>query len=216
MKHAGFKPISHTSSALKKFFPADDDDMEPAVDDQQTLPTSTQPFEPRSERPPTFSSDSAQADLNQRGSGPKHSPSQPLEHLSQSPAPTNKPHPALEAKVPPTDSPAMRNVPEQDNMHIPSTPSISSGGELYSIISQVGEGTFGKVYKAQNTVTKLYVALKRIRMESEKDGFPVTAMREIKLLQSLSHPNVVRLYEMMVSNGSFQSYHSHHPLFNNI
>ncbi|CAK5275532.1 unnamed protein product [Mycena citricolor] len=58
------------------------------------------------------------------------------------------------------------------------------------------------LYKAQNTVTGKYVALKRIRMESEKEGFPVTAMREIKLLQSLRHENVVRLYEMMVSNGS--------------
>lgn len=74
--------------------------------------------------------------------------------------------------------------------------------ELYHILSQVGEGTFGKVYKAQNIITRKNVALKRIRMETEKDGFPVTAMREIKLLQSLRHENVVRLYEMMVSNGS--------------
>jgi serine/threonine protein kinase len=85
----------------------------------------------------------------------------------------------------------------------PSTPNKSSSDELYSIVSQVGEGTFGKVYKAQNTVSGLYVALKRIRMESERDGFPVTAMREIKLLQSLRHDNIVRLYEMMVSNGMF-------------
>jgi CTD kinase subunit alpha len=69
-------------------------------------------------------------------------------------------------------------------------------------MSQVGEGTFGKVYKARNTQSGVYVALKRIRMESEKDGFPVTAMREIKLLQSLSHDNVVCLYEMMVSDGN--------------
>ncbi|KAF9567317.1 Pkinase-domain-containing protein [Agrocybe pediades] len=74
--------------------------------------------------------------------------------------------------------------------------------DLYKIMTQVGEGTFGKVYKAQNTMTGTYVALKRIRMETERDGFPVTAMREIKLLQSLRHSNVVRLYEMMVSNGS--------------
>jgi CTD kinase subunit alpha len=47
------------------------------------------------------------------------------------------------------------------------------------------------------------VALKRIRMETERDGFPVTAMREVKLLQSLRHDNIVRLYEMMVSNGTF-------------
>ena len=74
--------------------------------------------------------------------------------------------------------------------------------ELYTVLNQVGEGTFGKVYKAQNTSSKVYVALKRIRIETERDGFPVTAMREIKLLQSLKHPNVVRLHEMMVSNGS--------------
>ena len=73
--------------------------------------------------------------------------------------------------------------------------------ELYSIVAQVGEGTFGKVYKARNTGNGRFVALKRIRMEAERDGFPVTAMREIKLLQSLRHDNIVRLYEMMVSNG---------------
>ncbi|KIY49237.1 Pkinase-domain-containing protein [Fistulina hepatica ATCC 64428] len=77
-----------------------------------------------------------------------------------------------------------------------------SRSRLYSIVSQVGEGTFGKVYKAYNVVEKKPVALKRIRMESERDGFPVTAMREIKLLQTLRHVNVVKLYEMMVSNGS--------------
>jgi len=76
-----------------------------------------------------------------------------------------------------------------------------SNKDLYKIISQVGEGTFGQVYKARNTITGTHAALKRIRMESERDGFPVTAMREIKLLQSLRHENVVRLYEMMVSKG---------------
>lgn len=91
---------------------------------------------------------------------------------------------------------------ETENMTRPSSPSGTSPKELYKIVSQVGEGTFGKVYKARNTVTSVHVALKRIRMEAEKDGFPVTAMREIKLLQSLRHQNVVSLYEMMVSNGS--------------
>jgi CTD kinase subunit alpha len=84
----------------------------------------------------------------------------------------------------------------------PSSPSTTSCKDLYAIVSQVGEGTFGKVYKARNVITNIHVALKRIRMEAEKDGFPVTAMREIKLLQSLRHKNVVRLYEMMVSNGN--------------
>ncbi|KAI5211603.1 Pkinase-domain-containing protein [Aureobasidium subglaciale] len=64
--------------------------------------------------------------------------------------------------------------------------------------SVVGSGTYGKVYKAVHVYTGDKVALKKIRMEGERDGFPVTAIREIKLLQSLNHTNVVRLQEVMV------------------
>ena len=64
--------------------------------------------------------------------------------------------------------------------------------------SVIGSGTYGKVFKAIHVYTKNLVALKKIRMEGEKDGFPVTAVREIKLLQSLKHENVVGLYEVMV------------------
>ncbi|KAJ3576168.1 hypothetical protein NP233_g578 [Leucocoprinus birnbaumii] len=85
---------------------------------------------------------------------------------------------------------------------------------FYNILAQVGEGTFGKVYKARNSATGILVALKRIRMETEKEGFPVTAMREVKLLQSLRHENVVQLYEMIVSNGSVYMVfeYNHHDL----
>ncbi|KAI0897835.1 Pkinase-domain-containing protein [Annulohypoxylon nitens] len=64
--------------------------------------------------------------------------------------------------------------------------------------SVVGSGTYGKVFKGLHVYTKKLVALKKIRMEGERDGFPVTAVREIKLLQSLKHPNVVNLQEVMV------------------
>jgi hypothetical protein len=74
-------------------------------------------------------------------------------------------------------------------------------GEAYERLACVGEGTYGKVYKARRVEDGSFRALKRIRMEGEKDGFPVTAMREIKLLQSLKHENIIRLYEMMVSKG---------------
>lgn len=39
-------------------------------------------------------------------------------------------------------------------------------------------------------------------MEQERDGFPITAMREIKLLQRLRAPGVIRLEEMMIERGS--------------
>ncbi|KAF9086116.1 kinase subunit of RNA polymerase II carboxy-terminal domain kinase I, partial [Mortierella sp. GBA35] len=88
--------------------------------------------------------------------------------------------------------------------HGPPTPvaPVLKGEDLYERVGQVGEGTYGKVYKARNKQTGEYVALKRIRMEAEKDGFPITAMREIKLLQSLNHPHVISLKELMVSKGA--------------
>ena len=64
--------------------------------------------------------------------------------------------------------------------------------------SVVGSGTYGKVFKAIHVYTKNMVALKKIRMEGERDGYPVTAVREIKLLQSLNHANIVQLQEVMV------------------
>lgn len=66
--------------------------------------------------------------------------------------------------------------------------------------SVVGSGTYGKVFKAIHVYTKQLAALKKIRMDGEKDGFPVTAVREIKLLQSLRHENIVSLHEVMVEN----------------
>ncbi|KAL4929665.1 putative protein kinase [Aspergillus undulatus] len=64
--------------------------------------------------------------------------------------------------------------------------------------SVIGAGTYGKVFKAIHVYTQRKVALKKIRMEGEKDGFPVTAVREIKLLQHLRNHNVVSLLEVMV------------------
>lgn len=64
--------------------------------------------------------------------------------------------------------------------------------------SVVGSGTYGKVFKAVHVYTGVKVALKKIRMEGERDGFPVTAIREVKLLQSLHHTNIVTLQEVMV------------------
>lgn len=77
---------------------------------------------------------------------------------------------------------------------------ITRPTEIYERVQQVGEGTYGKVYKATNSITDEYVALKKLRLESEREGFPITAMREIKLLQSFDHENVVGLLEMMVEH----------------
>ena len=64
--------------------------------------------------------------------------------------------------------------------------------EKYTRTKKLGEGTYGIVWKAQNTVTGQPVALKQIRFQSEEEGIPCTAIREISLLKELEHPNIVR------------------------
>ena len=67
---------------------------------------------------------------------------------------------------------------------------------------QIGEGTYGEVFLATPKDDKNdKVALKKIRMDNEKEGFPITAIREIKLLKSLNHENVIRLREIVRSQG---------------
>ena len=48
------------------------------------------------------------------------------------------------------------------------------------------------MYKVRDTHTGEIVALKKIRLESEEEGIPSTAIREIALLKELAHPNIVR------------------------
>lgn len=69
--------------------------------------------------------------------------------------------------------------------------------EKYDLQDQVGEGTYGQVYKAVDKITQERVALKKVRLENEKEGFPITAVREIKILRQLEHKNVVRLIDIV-------------------
>jgi len=66
----------------------------------------------------------------------------------------------------------------------------------YEKMAKIGQGTFGEVFKARHKKTKKVVALKKVLMENEKEGFPITALREIRILQLLKHENVVNLIEI--------------------
>lgn len=68
----------------------------------------------------------------------------------------------------------------------------------YEVTKKLGEGTFGEVHKAIRKTTGEAVALKRILMHHEKEGMPVTALREIKILKSLKHRSIVDIQDMFV------------------
>ncbi|CAK7317354.1 Cyclin-dependent kinase 10 [Vulpes lagopus] len=65
-------------------------------------------------------------------------------------------------------------------------------------LNRIGEGTYGIVYRARDTLTDEIVALKKVRMDKEKDGVPISSLREITLLLRLRHPNIVELKEVVV------------------
>ncbi|ACO68406.1 predicted protein [Micromonas commoda] len=71
--------------------------------------------------------------------------------------------------------------------------------DVFEKLEQVGEGTYGQVYMARNRLDGEIVALKKVRMDNEKEGFPITAIREIKILKTLDHKNVIKLKEIVTS-----------------
>jgi cyclin-dependent kinase 12/13 len=81
----------------------------------------------------------------------------------------------------------------------------------YTRVGPLGSGTYGEVFKAQDLAVGEMVAVKKIKMDNEKEGFPITAIREIKILSELAvaadkldgkdlKNNVIRLREIVRSN----------------
>uniref|UniRef100_A0A182ITQ7 cyclin-dependent kinase n=1 Tax=Anopheles atroparvus TaxID=41427 RepID=A0A182ITQ7_ANOAO len=68
--------------------------------------------------------------------------------------------------------------------------------------NRVGEGTYGIVFRARDTVSNEIVALKKVRIDQDifKDGLPVSGLREIQILKNCKHENVVQLKEVVVGN----------------
>ncbi|KAH8244131.1 hypothetical protein KR026_000127 [Drosophila bipectinata] len=70
--------------------------------------------------------------------------------------------------------------------------------EDFEKIEKIGEGTYGVVYKGRNRLTGQIVAMKKIRLESDDEGVPSTAIREISLLKELKHANIVCLEDVLM------------------
>jgi serine/threonine protein kinase len=62
------------------------------------------------------------------------------------------------------------------------------------------------VYRAKDKKTNQIVALKRLKMEREKEGFPITSLREINTLLISQHENVVTVREIVVGSNMDKIY----------
>mmetsp|Transcript_36016 Transcript_36016/g.41742 ORF Transcript_36016/g.41742 Transcript_36016/m.41742 type:complete len:453 (+) Transcript_36016:485-1843(+) len=146
-------------------------------------PRSRQLHPPR--RPPAGSRPSAPS---RRASGPPPPPSgapPPPPHASRKRPPQNygntvaNKRSSLSRMKPPTD---LRDV------------------KVFLKKAQIGQGSYGSVFMGEDTQnSKEIVALKRINAAQEENGFPITSIREIKILKALNHPNIVILKEMVTS-----------------
>ena len=68
--------------------------------------------------------------------------------------------------------------------------------EIYEFIEEIGDGSFGKVFKAclRQDPTKI-VAIKKIDKEKMAKAHDFL-IEEVKILNKLDHPNIVRFHEV--------------------
>uniref|UniRef100_A0A4W3GN81 cyclin-dependent kinase n=1 Tax=Callorhinchus milii TaxID=7868 RepID=A0A4W3GN81_CALMI len=72
----------------------------------------------------------------------------------------------------------------------------SGFSDRYEPVAEIGEGAYGKVYKARDRNNEgRFVALKKVRVQTGEEGMPLSTIREVAVLrqlESFEHPNVVR------------------------
>ncbi|KIJ45601.1 hypothetical protein M422DRAFT_59776 [Sphaerobolus stellatus SS14] len=99
--------------------------------------------------------------------------------------------------------PTSKFVPPR-TAHPPLLPSRSV--YCYERLNQIEEGSYGIVYRARDKQTGDIVALKKLKLEEEKYGFPITSLREINALMQCRHENVVGIREVVVGDTLTQVY----------
>jgi len=74
-------------------------------------------------------------------------------------------------------------------------------GNRYEIINKIGEGGMAKVYKAKDNLLNRFVAIKVLKDEFKNDDeFIAKFDKEAKAAASLSHPNIVNVYDVGIDS----------------
>lgn len=70
----------------------------------------------------------------------------------------------------------------------------------YEVIRAIGKGKFAVVYRAKRISDGEVVALKRIKVDAIDAVAREKCLKEIRLLQSLDHPNIIRYLDSFISD----------------
>ncbi|KAH8872678.1 Serine/threonine-protein kinase 10 [Schistosoma japonicum] len=76
--------------------------------------------------------------------------------------------------------------------------------DIWEIISELGDGAFGKVYKTHKRGTDLCAALKRVEFDSEDELEDF--MVEIDILSNFKHENILSLHEVYIYDSKLWMY----------
>ncbi|CAI2367354.1 unnamed protein product [Moneuplotes crassus] len=72
--------------------------------------------------------------------------------------------------------------------------------EEYEPLNKIDEGSYGIVFRAREKDTGKIYAIKKVKLEREKEGFPITALREIVLMMKIRHENICQVKEVVFGN----------------
>jgi len=70
----------------------------------------------------------------------------------------------------------------------------------YERLNYIHEGVYGQVFRARDRLTGEIFAIKKAKLTKEKEGFPITSIREINLLLGMKHPNIVNVKEVVIGS----------------
>ena len=106
----------------------------------------------------------------------------------------------------PSKTHRMSPLPSQPRLFLLEPPEITGcrSVDIYEKLNHIEEGSYGIVYRARDTETNEIVALKKLKLDREKNGFPTTSLREISTLMAARHPNIVNIREVVMGDSLSQ------------
>lgn len=73
----------------------------------------------------------------------------------------------------------------------------------YTLLDKIGEGSYGKVYKAIHKRTKAYRAIKILKKTAISQAEHDKIMNEINILKKLDHPYIIKIFEVFLYASSY-------------